>query len=55
MKTKERDSTPGFLHNRILPPVEDEVLSLAKYSDTVMRDFKEKTLKKERMDENTYC
>jgi len=35
--------------------MEDEFLSQAKYSDTVMRDFKEKTLKKEGMDENTYC
>jgi hypothetical protein len=55
MKTKERDSTPGFLHNSVLPPVEDEFQLLPGYSDTVMRDFKEKTLKKERMDENTYC
>jgi len=46
MKTKERDSIPGLLHNSVLPPVEDEFLSLAKYSDTVMRDFKEKTLKR---------
>ncbi len=46
MKTKETDSTPCLLHNNVLSPVEDEFVSLAKYSDTVMRDFKEKTLKR---------
>ena len=48
MKTKETESIPCLLHNSVLSPMEDEFQLLPGYSDIVMRDFKEKTLKKKK-------
>lgn len=46
MKTKETDSKPCVLHNSVYPPRKMNFYFYPNMSDTVMRDFKEKTLKK---------